>query len=224
MSRTDIVIPAEALPTLRIPPLALTNGAPDPEWVDVPMSRWRFRRRPSQRVPLDPRTARRARRYIRLAPWSLLRIFLSLAALCWYYVTANGSGHLSYLVTLVGLVAPVVISLASPLLEGRLPVQTPRRDPNGDLRISDVPLAVAQEWVRQNPGVNATDEPAPRPHAPRFYATWSVGLILAAIGLGVVLAGDGRADFILLWMLVPALFVGGVATAYKIGPPGRPTG
>src|SRR5262245_42149146 len=42
-ARIDLVVPSELVPGLVIPPLAITDGTADPEWVEVPMSRWRFR-------------------------------------------------------------------------------------------------------------------------------------------------------------------------------------
>jgi hypothetical protein len=98
----------------------------------------------------------------------------------------------------------------------------PYRTRLGDLRIPGVPVEVAREWVARNPGVTATDEPAPRPHSRRFYTAWSVGLLLAAAGLLVVLANDGREDFILLWMLAPVLLLTAVAMALKTQSPAKP--
>ena len=70
-TRTDLVIPAHIVPNLDIPSLAVTNGAADPEWGDVPIDQWIYRRNPSQRLPLDPRTAKATRRYRRVVPWAL---------------------------------------------------------------------------------------------------------------------------------------------------------
>jgi hypothetical protein len=98
----------------------------------------------------------------------------------------------------------------------------PFRTRFGDLRIPEVPLDVAKEWVAQNPGVTATDEPAPRQHSRRFYAVTSGGLLVAAVGLFVVLKTDGREDFILLWILVPALILTAASLALKTQPPAKP--
>ena len=48
------------------------------------------------------------------------------------------------------------------------------------------------------------------------------GLVVASFGLAVGLANDGREDSILLWMLVPVLFLAGVAAAYRQNPPTPP--
>ena len=216
MRRTDIVVPADRLAGLRIPPLAVTSGAPAPEWADVPMSAWRFKRRPALRLPLDPESARRARRYVRLAVWAPLMVIvpqLVLAAVL--FSDAPRSAELTALV-----VASVVLVGSQFVPTGRLPRQTPYRTRAGDVRIPGVPVEVAERWIEQNPGVTATDDPAPRPHSRRFYAAWSAGLLAAATGSAVVLATNGREDFILLWLSVPVLFVAGVSTAGRMLPPG----
>ena len=102
-----------------------------------------------------------------------------------------------------------------------LPRQQPRRLRSGHLRIPEVPVEVAQQWIARNPGVTTTDEPMPLPHSRRYYAGWSIGLVTAAIVLVVVLANNGREDFILFWMLVPVLFVAGLVMALRTQPPTR---
>lgn len=181
------------------------------------MGWWRFQRRPSQRLPLDPRTAKKTRRYVQLAPWSLLTSLVILAA--W-------SAAVFVDLTPAIWFATVVVAGADQLVwwsvRRGLPRQVPYRTRFGELRIPEVPVEVAQEWISQNPGVTATDEPPPRPHSRRFYVGWSVGLVAAAIGLTVVLANDRRDDYILFWMLVPVLFFSGISMASKTLP--QPTG
>jgi hypothetical protein len=218
MQRTDLVVPPDLVTNLQIPALAVANGAVDPDWVEVPLSRWRFKRQPSLRLPLDPRSAKNTRRYLRLAPWSPLPALVALLA--W---SASVFGDLSW----PGSLAAIVVAVGAPFisslpLTGGLPRQAPYRTRFGDLRIPEVPVEVAREWVAQNQGVTATDEPAPRPHSRQFYAGGSVGLLLAAAGLVVVLANNGREDFILLWMLVPVFFFTGVSMALKTQPPAKP--
>lgn len=216
MRRTDLVVPAPLVPDVRMPSLAVTTGEADPEWVDVPMSTWRFRRRPSQRLPLDAASARRARRYVRLAPWSALvsLVLLGWAALSFADLAVPGPP----MVFITVCVALAVVQSAG--VGGELPRQVPYRTPPGDLRIPEVPVEVAQQWIEQNPGVIATDEPAPRPHSRRFYAAWSVPLVAAAVGLGVVLATNGREDPVLLRILAAVLFFTGVAMAWRMMPRG----
>ncbi|GIF20897.1 hypothetical protein BJ973_001197 [Actinoplanes tereljensis] len=216
MGRIDLVVPAHLVAGLRIPALAITTGQPDNAWVDVPISGWAFLRRPAQRLPLDPRSARRARRYVQLAPWRLpisLVIFLVLA------VVDDRSGHTISDAAMVAVFVPIGV-LSRPSLGGQLPPQTPSRDQHGNLRIPNLPITVAQQWMNLNPGVTTTDKPTPRPYARSFYASWSAGLILAAVTLGLALANDGRENFILLWSAVPVLFVAGCAAALKMIPPG----
>jgi hypothetical protein len=107
------------------------------------------------------------------------------------------------------------------VIDGKLPRQVPQRTRFGDLRIPDVPVEVALEWVRLNPGVIATDEPAPRPHSWPFYVAWSLSLLSSAIGLTAVLMNDGRDDDVLLWLLIPVLFI--VASTWLRGLSRRPS-
>jgi hypothetical protein len=218
MQRTDLVVPADLVANLQIPALAITNGAADPDWVEVPLRRWRFKRQPSLRLPLDPRSAKKTRRYLRLAPWSPLPALVALLA--W---SVSAFGDLSRPGSLAAAMVAVGTPPAWSLLQSRGSLrQVPYRTRSGDLRIPEVPVGVAKEWMAQNQGVTATDEPAPRPHSRRFYAGWSVGLLLAAAGLVVALANNGREDFILLWILAPVLFFTGVSMALKTQPPAKP--
>ena len=217
MRRTELVVPADLVAGLEIPPLAVTTGETDVTWVEVPTSAWRFRRRPAQRLPLDPASARRARRYLRLTPWSSLFSLVTMLAGAVFFFSRPANA-----VALAVWIAVSVANLALtlPSVSGRLPAQTPRRNSHGDLRIAGVPVAVAQLWQALNPGVTSTGQPAARAHSRRFYAAWSASLLLAAVALFVVLANDGREDFILFWIAVPVLFVAGCAAAGKLLPPG----
>jgi hypothetical protein len=214
MRRTDLVVPAHLVAGLRIPPLAVTTGEAAVVWVDVPISIWRFRRRPAQRLPLDAGSARRARRYLRFTVWSLPVSLMTLLANTTFFFWRPGAPVALFAVYAGGLV------LALPSLGGRLPSQSPRRGPHGGLRIPDVPVEVAQQWRDLNPGVTVTDQPAPAAHSRRFYAGWSAGLLVTAVVLFVVLAHDGREDFVLFWVAAAALFVAGCAAAFKLLPPG----
>jgi len=209
--RTDLVIPSSRASHLRIPSLSITDGSADPEWVDMPMSRWRYRLRPSLRLPVDAGTARNVRRYVRLTRWSLLSSLAGLVAAVAAAICALTDQLPETAILLTGAV--------SSLLRGRgLPKQVPYRTADGDLRIPGVPLRVAHEWVAGNPGVIATDDPAPRRHSRRFYGAWSTILIVAAVGVADVLAANGRADPPVLWLLVAVSLVAGLAMAYKIEP------
>jgi hypothetical protein len=216
-TRTDLVIPAGMTAALDIPPLAVTDATTHPEWVEVPFGDGIYRRNPSQRLPLDPRTARVTRRYRRFAPWAL-SVTLILASV--YFLAL-------YRDDLPSAVQPATLALYLATMVGwnrvaaGLPRQRPRRLRSGELRIPEVPVEVAEQWVTRNPGVTTTDEPMPRPHSPRYYTGWAIGLVAAAITLFVVLLNDGREDFILFWMLPPVMVVAGVVMASRIRPPAR---
>ncbi|MEU4557292.1 hypothetical protein AB0F72_02810 [Actinoplanes sp. NPDC023936] len=223
MKRIDLVVPAASIAGLRIPPLAITTGTPDPQWVEVPLSRWRLGKlRPAGTFPLDARSARSVRRAVRVAPWSVLAALVLL--IVWSVVVAL-EAYVSFpgLLTVLAA-ASLSISVLSLVRDRGVPKHLPYRTRFGDLRIPHVPVEVAQQWVALNPGVLAADEPAPRPHSRRFYVGWSVGLLTASAGLAVVLANNGREDSVLLWMLLPVLFVVGVVAALKIPSPGTGVG
>jgi hypothetical protein len=220
--RTDLVVPAHLITGLRMPPLAITDGTADPEWVEVPLSQWRFvKLRPSQRFPLDARGARSLRRAHRLVPWTLPAALVSLTA---SWVLFHLAAHLSFPGFLAVLAASFSIHVLSLVRDQGMPRHLPYRTRFGELRIPEVPVEVARQWVDLNPGVTATDEPAPRPHSRRFYARWSVGLLAASISLAVVLANNGREDRALFWMSVPALLVAGLTAAMKMRPPRKAGG
>jgi hypothetical protein len=216
MLRTDLVVPARLVPGLRMPGLSVTTGGADVEWVEIPTGRWVFKRRPAQRLPLDPRSARRARRYLRWKPW--VSAAWPVVVLGWAGLNASGLTALSRPVAFIGSLVLVVLSM--PYVSGALPRQLPYRTAAGDLRLPDVPIEVAKQWVELNPGVVPTIEPEPRPRPRRWYATWATVLLVPAIVLFVVLAGDGREDSGLLWLGVLVLLVTGGAAALKTLPPG----
>ncbi|MFF5078125.1 hypothetical protein ACFY36_13825 [Actinoplanes sp. NPDC000266] len=204
----DLVVPAALVADVRMPALAVTDGSPDPEWVDVPMSVWRFRRHPSQRLPVDATTARAIRRHTRLAPLSLPISLLSIV----FLIVGVTEGSL---LALAGTLITPLWNLA----EGRgRPDLDPYRTPLGDLRIPGIPLEVAHEWIRLNPGVTVTDVPAPRRYSRRFYAWSAIGLVAASFTLALVLTNDGREHNLFFFLLIPALFIAGVWTATKTAP------
>lgn len=210
-TRTDLVIPAELVAVLDIPPLAVTDATPDPEWVEVPLGEGRYRRRPSQRLPLDPRTAESTRRFNRLAPFGLPTALVAAAIL----LIIINKDDLPPALWLTGLLAYVGTMSGWAQVVGGLPKQRPRRLLTGELRIPEVPVEVAEQWVVRNPGVSTTDEPMPWPHPRRYYARLSLGLVAGAIALFTVLAVDGREDSILLWALTVVLLGYGVLMALR---------
>jgi hypothetical protein len=214
--RTDLVVPAHLISNVQAPALSVTTGGTDVEWVEIPTGRWRFKRWPRQRLPLDPRSARRARRYLRWEPWSsVARLIVLLASVT---VNAVNPSTLSGPITLV--VWLVLIGWSTPYVSGALPRQSPYRTAAGDLRIPEVPIEVAKQWVTLNPGLVPTIEPVPRLRSRRWYATWSTVLLLAAIASFTLLANDRREDSVLVWLGALVLLLIGGATALKTLPPG----
>ncbi|GAA2515007.1 hypothetical protein [Winogradskya humida] len=212
MRRTDVIVPGHLISGLEIPPLAVTTGVADIEWVDVPAQGWFSRKQPAQRLPLDPRSARLARRYVRRRPWYLvIGIGLWLALLAGLVV--DPPGRLGVVAHFAVWIAFLVWTL--PIVGGALPPQTLSRSRDGDLRIRHVPVEVAEQWVQRNPGVVAGGDPAPRSHSRTFYAGWAAALIGVAIVLWVTVTSD-----VVLWMLVPAGLIAGVVVALKLFPPG----
>ncbi|GLW27787.1 hypothetical protein [Actinoplanes regularis] len=208
-----------------MPSSAVTNGRTDVEWVEVPVkTAWWIRPRPTQRLPLDPRSARRARRHIRFAPWSTaIAIGMSLAwgvliySGAWNALVHTGSRQADEMIYFVVFYLWVFL-WSWPVVRGALPAQAPCRSLAGDLYIPEVPVGVAEQWVEQNPGVLTTNEPAPRPYTRRFYATWSAILLGAAIALWTILANDEREDPFLFNFAVPVLLVAGCMVAWGLLP------
>jgi len=215
VTRTDVVVPAHLVAGLQVPALALTTGEATVEWVALPISRWRFVRRPALLLPLDPRRARRARRYQRMTPLFLAVVALGLlaAAIVWF------TGVRLPTVTPYVL-GGIYLLLGLPPIGGAPPRQAPFRTPAGDVRISGMPVEVAREWAARNAGVTVTDEPSPRRYSRRFYATWAAGLVSGGVALAVLFANDGREEPLLLWAVVAAALLTGASMALKTLPPG----
>jgi hypothetical protein len=199
-----------------MPALSVTTGGTAVQWVEIPTSRRRFTRRPAQRLPLDPRSARLARRYLRVEPWAMLtRLVVLLAGTV---VEVVGPSAPALLIAVIIWLALVVWSI--PQVGGALPRQSPYRTAAGDLRVPEVPIEIAKQWAEWNPGVVPTIEPDPRPRSRRWYAIWSIVLLSCAIGLVTVVANNGRDDSVLLWVAVLLLFFIGITTALKTLPRG----
>ncbi|MCU7728360.1 hypothetical protein ODJ79_32015 [Actinoplanes sp. KI2] len=216
MVRTDLVVPAHLVSGLQMPSLSVTTAGTDVQWVDLPVGRWPFLRRSRLRLPLDPPSARLARRYLRVEPWiSLTRLAALVALTTVDIVDSSAPTFWSWIVVWL-----VVIVSSIPRVNGVLPRQSPYRTVAGDLRIPGIPIEVAKQWVEQNPGVVPTIAPDPRPRSRRWYATWSAVLLISAIVLFTVFANNGREDSLLIWVGVLSLFLLGVAMALKMLPRG----
>jgi hypothetical protein len=197
-----------------MPSLSVTTGGTDVQWVEIPTSRWRFTRRSAQRLPLDPRSARLARRYLRVEPWATLTRLVVLLVCATVEVVRPSAPALLIAIT----IWPALIVWSIPQVGGVLPRQSPYRTVAGDLRVPEVPIEIAKRWVELNPGVVPTIEPDPRRRSRRWYATWSIALLSCATGLVTVFANNGRDDSVLIWVAVLLLFFSGVTTALKTLP------
>ncbi|GAA2702557.1 hypothetical protein [Actinoplanes palleronii] len=208
--RTTLVIPADRVATLEIPPLALDTGAPGPEWLDIPVSIWVFRRKPSIRLPFSPQVAAKARWRIRFAPYLTVG---GLASMLGYVALAFGGR------TPWGFPLMAAAFGTSMLSYQRVIRQMPARTRDGGLRLPEVPVEVARSWQDVNPGLTETTEPAPHWYSRRVYGFAALGLILAGILLVVIIANDGIADFYLVFVAA-ALLAAGLMAALKTLPPG----
>ncbi|WP_433384517.1 hypothetical protein ACQPZX_23940 [Actinoplanes sp. CA-142083] len=87
----------------------------------------------------------------------------------------------------------------------------------GGVYVRDVPAAVAEEWIAQNPGVRSVKRrPAVRLFRPRVYTYASVVCLIAAVQVVIVLAVDGAENPLWLWVTGPlVLGAGGITLAYK---------
>ncbi|MEV6347349.1 hypothetical protein [Actinoplanes sp. NPDC051851] len=146
LRRTDVVFPKARAGDLRIPPLALTDGRADPEWVELSYHVITPVPRPALRIPLDPEAAARARRFNRLGPLLGVLLVLSLAGVL-VALGKVGPGDGPYL--------PLVLfpTILGSLVSGLRPKQKPTPVPGGFVRISHVDAVVAQHWMALNPGV-----------------------------------------------------------------------
>ena len=87
----------------------------------------------------------------------------------------------------------------------------------GALYLQDVPAAVAEEWIAQNPGVRPVKRrPAVRLFRARVYTYASVLCLVATVQVVIVLAVDGAENPLWLWVAGPAVLAGaGITLAYK---------
>jgi hypothetical protein len=116
---------------------------------------------------------------------------------------------------LVDLLVPAEVVPRLPMTDGATLTSAPVR--GGGVYLRGVPVSVAEQWMAQNPGVHAVKRrPATRRFRPRVYTYASVLFLILAVQAVIVLAVDGVAEPLWLWVggpLVPA--AAGVALAYK---------
>jgi hypothetical protein len=211
----NLLIPADVVPRLRIPDLAVTTGEPGVFWCDRPWGRFRWSRRHVVRLPYDAVSAGKLRKRARLD--RLHRVFLVAylvpAVLVLFDVRPDLAGW--------GFAASAVMVAVSLLDAHWDAAPKPSRTGRGDLYLPGLPPAVAQRWIEANPGVRQVDRmPTYRRYRPRVYVTAAVTCALAA-GAIVVLLFDG-ADFPLLLLYVPPILAGSaLVLAYRALPTGH---
>ncbi|GAA2852417.1 hypothetical protein Acy02nite_51920 [Actinoplanes cyaneus] len=180
----------ESMRRLDVPALAVTTGGPEVEWVELPVVgdgsiRSLFSRLPGLRlrVPLDPRSAQRARRFLWHRAGKLVVSLVVCAALfAGFFAAPTGPRRLLIALVIVAVLAVLLV----PAINGALPRQTPRRAGPAVVCLPDVLAEVAEQWAARNPGVISLHVRAPLRHSRRFYLTWSAILAGAGIALGLL--------------------------------------
>ena len=116
---------------------------------------------------------------------------------------------------LVNLLVPAEVVPRLSMADGAVVTTAPIR--GGGVYVRGVPVAVAEEWMAQNPGVHAIRRrPAVRRFRPRVYTYASVVCLVAAVQVVIVLAVDGAENPLWLWVTAPlALTAAGATLAYK---------
>ncbi|WP_433831951.1 hypothetical protein ACQP2E_14870 [Actinoplanes sp. CA-015351] len=216
--RVHVVVAAGAVDHVRVPPLSIVDGSPDVEWVEVPVSRlqpWGKR----MRVPLDPASAKRNRRWARTFPLTLVLLVIALAFWTTNFLVAGypvlGLGAETWWAlrsgTQLGFLVWVVIR--NRWLIG----QRPARVAGHLIRFSGIPKAVAQQWAELNPeSVRVLDRwVVLRRYRPRAYVISALACAVAGTGLWTLLANDGRENDLFLWLASLVLLIGALVLAFK---------
>ena len=201
----NIFVPMDAVATLSVPPMAVTDGSPDPVWVDLPCrTDWAYGRRPTLRLPLDAATAAAARRWTvldrrRRTVWGPLSLAVGCAMLATLFVPGDEAELAAF--RLVACLAILVSSLWTDHLIKRVTVaQHPEVVGRLGVYLPAVSTAAATEWARLNPGVHTVStRPRWRRFPSRVYV-WAAGsFAVAAVGLWWAAFRDADSG-------VPALF------------------
>lgn len=116
---------------------------------------------------------------------------------------------------LVNLLVPAEVVPRLSMTDGAVGTTAAVR--GGGVYVRGVPVSLAEEWIAQNPGVQAIKRrPAGRWFRPRVYTYASVGFLILAVQAVIVLAVDGVEEPLWLWVAMPvALTAAGVTLAYK---------
>jgi hypothetical protein len=219
----DVFVPLAVLPALSVPDVAVTDGSPDPVWVDMPLSTgYRYGRTRVVRLPFDARAAAVARRRLRadrfdravLTPLSLVLILLGLVMphlvegppmVWWFLPYALG---VAVQLGTAGVLKRWSVA-QQPELIGRLGVHLP-----------GLPAEVAQRWVRDNAGVQVvTHRPRWRRFPSRAYRWASASCALAGVAVWWFGLRDGEFGVLTL-LAFPALLIGALVLLVKALPIG----
>ncbi|WP_030442052.1 hypothetical protein [Actinoplanes subtropicus] len=115
----------------------------------------------------------------------------------------------------VNLLVPAEVVPRLSMTDGAVGTTAPVR--GGGVYLRGVPVSLAEEWMAQNPGVQAIKRrPAARRFRARVYTYASVGFLILTVQAVIVLAVDGVDEPLWLWVGGPlALAAAGATLAYK---------
>ncbi|SCL30570.1 hypothetical protein GA0074692_2951 [Micromonospora pallida] len=159
MSRTDLVIPSEAVAALRFPPVSLVDGGPAEPMTVRPWRGSLFRRSAPVALPFDPASAPRVRKAqsvqrleaLLLGPLRLVVVAVGTVMLARTWLDQSFS-FLPY----AAVFAALALQAVSAQLNARVVLpQYPRARKGGALAIRDVPEEVARQWTAMNPAVRS---------------------------------------------------------------------
>ena len=147
--RVHVMVASGSVDQLRVPPLAITDGGTDLEWIEVAARSWLFGRGTPMRLPLDPASAARFRRHRRTTPVTM--ILLAVMLLAWL-ATFGDIGELDHPVWIWVYLAALLGWVTWMRHVNRLRVeQLPTRTAGHLVRLSGLPRPVAALWARENP-------------------------------------------------------------------------
>lgn len=225
---TNLFVPLGALRQLSVPPLAITDGSHDPEWIDLPCrGTYRYAKKPVLRLPMDAGTAATARRWIRfrkvddlgVTPAVLLLFVAGFLLGIW----GRRAGSLAYLAALLSYFVAIALAWWGGKTERSLTVRChPEMVGRRGIYIPGVPVAVAREWTNRNVDVRIV---AAIPKW-RRYPTWvyiAASGLSAAAGVGIfsVEATDRQAGIDLAAVFtITVLFAIAITFAVKALPLG----
>lgn len=218
----NVFVPLSALDGLTVAPLAVTDGSPDPTWVQLPCGTdWTYGRRPMMRLPLDAAAAAAAHRWIVLdrrkrIMWTPLGVLLAVAAAVLLWLPGPGSRlWLPLLLANLGLSTwtdrrlKKVAVAQQPELVGRLGVYLPAMS-----------ARAAQEWAGLNPAVRIVSaRPRWRRFPPRVHLRAAGLCTIAAAGIWWVALRDAESSLAALVGFV--LLLGAAAVSFVKALPGH---